>query len=105
MMAQRPGESFGHTPPGTQRPKRWRAKFHYELIDCGLHGHELLGTDVAHIRPQDALVVREPGDGLRWHRCLRCDAWLPLLPPPAPGPTVSAQPRRDLRAAARTAAA
>ncbi len=23
-------------------------------------------------------------DGLRWHRCLRCDSWLPLEPPAAP---------------------
>jgi uncharacterized membrane protein (DUF2068 family) len=40
--------------------------------------------DVATIRPEDELVVREPGDGLRWHRCLRCDAWVPLAPPRAP---------------------
>ena len=23
-------------------------------------------------------------DGVRWHRCLRCDAWVPLAPPVAP---------------------
>src|SRR5205809_18550 len=23
-------------------------------------------------------------DGVRWHRCLRCDAWLPLAPPARP---------------------
>lgn len=39
--------------------------------------------DVASIRPGDALVVRER-DGLRWHRCLRCDAWLPASPPAHP---------------------
>jgi uncharacterized membrane protein (DUF2068 family) len=66
------------------RTTSWRPAFHYELIGCGLKGHELLGTDVASIRPVDALVVREPGDGLRWHRCLRCDSWIPLAPPAAP---------------------
>jgi hypothetical protein len=57
----------------------------YELIDCGLHGQELLGTDVVHIRPQEALVVPEGADGLRWYRCLRCDSRPPLLPPDHPG--------------------
>ena len=70
--------------PGVERPVRWRGRLHYELIDCGLRGHELVGTDVAHLRPQDALLVREPGDGWRWHRCLRCDAWIPLAPPADP---------------------
>lgn len=71
-------------PPGTVRPKGVRPRFHYELIGCGLRGHELLGTDVSTIRPADDLLVREPGDGLRWHRCVRCDAWVPLPPPAAP---------------------
>jgi uncharacterized membrane protein (DUF2068 family) len=42
---------------------------------------------VATVRDQDALLVREPGDGLRWHRCLRCDAWLPRRPPEHPTET------------------
>jgi uncharacterized membrane protein (DUF2068 family) len=74
----------GQAPPGTERPQGRRPKFHYELIGCGLRGHELLGTDVAEIRPGDALLVREPGDGLRWYRCVRCDAWVALPPPAAP---------------------
>jgi uncharacterized membrane protein (DUF2068 family) len=65
-------------PPGTRRPARFRPRFHYELIGCGVHGHELVGTDAAQVRPQDELLVREPGDGLRWYRCVRCDAWVPL---------------------------
>ena len=32
-------------PPRTERPRRYRPKLRYELIGCGLHGHELLGTD------------------------------------------------------------
>jgi uncharacterized membrane protein (DUF2068 family) len=71
-------------PPGTQRSTRFRPRFHYELIGCGVHGHELVGTDAAQVRPQDELLVREPGDGLRWYRCVRCDAWVPLPPPTAP---------------------
>jgi len=67
------------TPPGTAR-RRFRPKFHYELFVCGTRGHELVGTDAAEIRVQDAAFVRE-SDGLRWYRCLRCDSWLPLLPP------------------------
>jgi uncharacterized membrane protein (DUF2068 family) len=46
-------------------------------------GHELIGLDAAHVRPEDKLVVREI-DGGRWHRCLRCDSWLALPPPKAP---------------------
>jgi uncharacterized membrane protein (DUF2068 family) len=71
-------------PPGTERAQNLRPRLRFELIGCGLRGHELLGTDVAHIRPQDALVAWEGGDGLRWYRCLRCDSWLPLLPPDHP---------------------
>ena len=74
----------GQPPPGTVRPKGVRPRFHYELIGCGLRGHEIVGTDVANVRPSDGLLVREPGDGLRWYRCVRCDAWLPLPPPAAP---------------------
>lgn len=70
--------------PGPGRPRRRKSRFHYELISCGLGGHELLGTDVATIGPSDALVVREPGDGLRWHRCVRCDSWVPMLLPDRP---------------------
>jgi uncharacterized membrane protein (DUF2068 family) len=50
---------------------------------CGLRGHALLGTDVAEITDADALVVRDDGD-LRWHRCVRCDSWVPLEPPSDP---------------------
>jgi len=73
-----------HVPaPGTEKPRRYRPKLRYELIGCGLHGHELLGTDAAELRPEDALFARDSG-GLRWYRCLRCDSWLPLSPPERP---------------------
>jgi uncharacterized membrane protein (DUF2068 family) len=64
----------------------------YELIACALEGHALVGTDVANIEAEDALVVRER-DHVRWHRCLRCDAWLPRLPPDQP--TRDRLPSRD----------
>jgi uncharacterized membrane protein (DUF2068 family) len=70
-------------PPGSERPRRFRPKLRYELIDCGLHGHELLGTDAAALRPEDAIFARDSG-GLRWYRCLRCDSWVPLSPPDDP---------------------
>jgi hypothetical protein len=66
--------------PGTERPRRYRPKLRYELIGCGLHGHELLGTDAAELRPEDGLFAREAG-GVRWYRCLRCDSWVALSPP------------------------
>ncbi|WP_018334439.1 DUF2127 domain-containing protein [Actinomycetospora chiangmaiensis] len=75
-------------PPGTVPPARFRPRFHYELITCGLRGHELLGTDAAVLDSPDPgfeveQVVRE-GEDCRWHRCLRCDSWVPLPPPAAP---------------------
>ena len=76
-------QSSPHAPPGTVRPSRFRPPFHYELLVCGVAGHELVGTDVAQLRPQDAVVARDIGDR-RWHRCLRCDSWLPLSPPEHP---------------------
>lgn len=65
----------------------------YELLGCGLHGHYLVGTDAADIRDQDGLVARvgtpvEVGGSrtpVRWHRCLRCDAWVPVPQPASPG--------------------
>src|SRR5712671_5610874 len=69
--------------PGTERPRRYRPRLRYELIGCGLHGHELLGTDAAELRAGDHLFARDSG-GLRWYRCLRCDSWVVLSPPGQP---------------------
>jgi uncharacterized membrane protein (DUF2068 family) len=69
--------------PGTEKPRRFRPKLRYELIGCGLHGHEILGTDAAALRPEDELFARQSG-GLRWYRCMRCDSWLALTPPDHP---------------------
>jgi uncharacterized membrane protein (DUF2068 family) len=67
-------------PPGTVKPRRYFPRFHWELLACGVGGHQLVGTDAVQLRPEDALIAREI-DGVRWHRCLRCDSWLPLPPP------------------------
>ena len=47
----------------------------YELLTCAWRGHVLVGTDATEVTATDALLVREAG-GLRWYRCLRCDAWV-----------------------------
>ena len=69
--------------PGVAKPSRFRPRFHWELLVCGLRGHELVGIDAAELRPEDELFAREM-DGARWHRCLRCDSWLPFSPPEDP---------------------
>jgi uncharacterized membrane protein (DUF2068 family) len=75
----------GHEPPGVhhERPRRFRPRLAYELLVCGVVGHELVGLDVRELRPDDALVACET-HGTRWLRCLRCDSWLPVAPPAAP---------------------
>jgi uncharacterized membrane protein (DUF2068 family) len=71
-----------HDPAGIRReqPSRFRPRFHWELLHCGVAGHALEGVDARHLRAQDAIFVREVGE-VRWHRCLRCDSWLPVDPP------------------------
>jgi uncharacterized membrane protein (DUF2068 family) len=64
--------------PGRPRPSN-----RYELLTCAWSGHFLVGTDAATITPEDALVVRQDG-AVRWHRCLRCDAWLGRAAPEHP---------------------
>jgi uncharacterized membrane protein (DUF2068 family) len=73
--------AVAHLPPGTQPPKRFRPRLHWELLLCGVSGHELVGTDATELRPEDAVFAREDAAGTRWYRCLRCDSWLPLPPP------------------------
>jgi len=91
-------------PPGTEPPRRFRPRLRYELLDCALHGHALLGTDAAGLRPKDAVFARDAG-GLRWYRCLRCDSWVALPPPehasrrypPEPGEVILPLRGRPLR--------
>jgi len=69
--------------PGVAKPRRFGPRFHWELLVCGIKGHALVGIDAAELRPEDAAFAREMG-GARWHRCLRCDSWLPFAPPERP---------------------
>jgi uncharacterized membrane protein (DUF2068 family) len=71
-------------PPGTLPPRRFRPRLHWELLLCGLSGHELVGTDAAELREEDAILAREDAAGTRWYRCLRCDSWLALPRPKRP---------------------
>jgi uncharacterized membrane protein (DUF2068 family) len=86
-----PARRWGR-PPGLEQPTRFRPRFHWELLACGISGHELIGTDARDLRPEDAIVARDDG-AVRWHRCVRCDSWLPL-PRPA-HPTRDVPPRRS----------
>jgi uncharacterized membrane protein (DUF2068 family) len=91
-MAERADADAGRLAPGITRPSRFRPPLHWELVACSFSGHELVATDAEHVRPQDALVVREI-DGERWHRCLRCDSWV-VLPAPVT-PAREHPPERD----------
>ncbi len=64
----------------------------YELLTCAWKGHALVGTDAAEVTPADAPVAREQG-GIRWYRCLRCDAWIHR--PVPEHPTRDRVPERD----------
>lgn len=74
--------AHAYHPPGTQRPRR-RRHLDWELITCGVSGHVLVERDAGPARPQDAILVQDH-DAVRWHRCLRCDTWVPLPPPEDP---------------------
>jgi uncharacterized membrane protein (DUF2068 family) len=73
-------------------PRRKRPDNKYELFTCAWRGHELVGTEASEVTSEDASLVREM-DGLRWYRCLRCDAWLPKAIPARP--TRDRVPPRD----------
>lgn len=74
-----------HPPPGTTRRRRFHVTIDYELVSCGFHGHELVGTGAAELRPLDAYAVREAEEeDWRWYRCLRCDSWVRLRRPERP---------------------
>ncbi len=70
--------------PARSQPRRFVPRFHWELLACGVAGHELIGADARTVREQDRVVVREGAEGTRWYRCVRCDSWLPLPAPEAP---------------------
>lgn len=91
-------------PAGQQSARRSETRerrlprVRWDLLDCSLQGHHTVGRDVARVRPEDALVLREDAGGLRWHRCLRCDAWLPAeAPAPARATRDHLPPREQIQ--------
>jgi len=72
-----------HATPRRRAAKRGRPRRSYELLTCGWRGHVLAGADAADVGGADSALARE-GDGVRWHRCLRCDSWLALEAPRPP---------------------
>jgi uncharacterized membrane protein (DUF2068 family) len=74
------------------KPGREKSAYRYELIACALGGHVVVGTDARIIEMEDGIIVREH-DELRWHRCLRCDSWIPHPVPEEP--TRDRLPTRD----------
>jgi uncharacterized membrane protein (DUF2068 family) len=70
--ARPPSEQPG--APVTQRaePKRW----HPETLTCAFEGHDAPAASVREIGPEDRLLAMETDDGVRFARCLRCDAWV-----------------------------
>jgi len=71
---------------------RHRPSNRYELLTCAWGGHCLVGVGAAHVASEDELLVREC-QGVRWHRCLRCDAW--VLQPIPEHPTQDGVESRD----------
>ncbi|HEY2006621.1 MAG TPA: DUF2127 domain-containing protein [Solirubrobacteraceae bacterium] len=76
--------------PGTEDPRR-RRHLDWELITCGVRGHALVGRDVEHAREEDGALLRDVGE-TRWHRCLRCDAWVALPRPAQPARPTLGEP-------------
>jgi uncharacterized membrane protein (DUF2068 family) len=76
--------------PGTQHPRQHR-HIDWELVTCGIRGHALAHVDTS--GQEDPHLVRE-GDGVCWHRCLRCDGWFAL--PPEAGVPQSAPAREGI---------
>ncbi len=85
LMAHRPDRRRGRSVCYSYRTMKRRARpsNNYELFTCALKGHELVGVDAATVTEQDAVFARE-ADGVRWYRCLRCDAWIPTPLPVTP---------------------
>jgi len=60
--------------PLKERPRRRR--WHPETLTCAFEGHVAPAVAVRAIGPDDRLVAMTTADGVRFARCLRCDAWI-----------------------------
>lgn len=86
-MTSTTSDGSAQRPPGTEPPRRRLRPptIRWEIVGCAVHGHALVDTAAAERSPHAALLVL-PDESVTWHRCLRCDGWLPLTPlhePPA----------------------
>ena len=80
---QSAGSIASQNPVGAEQHRPGRLRLRYELLGCALRGHLLTDRSAAAASGHQDLLVR-PDDrhpGVTWHRCLRCDAWLPLAGP------------------------
>jgi len=67
----------GKEEPGAplkERPRRRR--WHPETLTCAFEGHVAPAASVREIGPEDRMVAMATDDGVRFARCLRCDAWI-----------------------------
>ena len=81
--------------PGTRHPRK-RRHLDWELIVCGVRGHMLLDPVTVPENVDPSIVGRQI-DGMPWYRCVRCDAWVAIEPPPAsvrPAPSEEELPLR-----------
>lgn len=62
---------------------------------CSWSGHVAPAAQVATLSPGDAAVGQDLGDGTRLVRCLRCDLWLHVAPPPPAEQRWSTMPALD----------
>ena len=53
----------------------WPRHWNIETLVCSMRGHVAPAATVATLRPDDRELGYESGDGRRYARCLRCDAW------------------------------
>lgn len=73
--ATRPEHEPGAPLAGDVRPGRKR-RWHPETFTCAFEGHVAPAARARHVDPDHRLVAMATGDGVRFARCLRCDAWV-----------------------------
>lgn len=71
--------SNGGGPTVGVEPTR-RRRLRYELLGCALLGHLIVGARQADQSGHPDLLIQRDTQHpeVQWHRCLRCDSWLPL---------------------------
>lgn len=78
-------------PWSRRRGRRW----HPETLTCAFEGHVAPAATVREVGPQHRLVAMTTDDGIRFARCLRCDAW--ILADPAGVASEQLPPLADIK--------